>query len=113
MTKQKGCLKARQLRSMIKSIKPHHIGPYGSKPNASSTTGDVKLREKKMLAQLKESANPGVIIVGKVVCQIPNPVPLLVFHYIFINKTKCIVKYIKSLFKKNNPSLFLQYFLHD
>lgn len=68
MVNQKGCLKPRQLKTFIKGIKPHHLGPFGKANNEGKS-------EVKILTKLLEGENPGIVILGKVICLIPNAFP--------------------------------------
>ena len=70
-------MKPKKLQNIVRALKPTDAGPYGGKEYTSPNGTTVQI-EQVNLNDLKNEANSGKIIVGKVAAVIPfeNPVPL-------------------------------------
>ena len=71
-----GKLKAKRLHSMVQSLGPSDLGPYGGGSYTSPSGQTVKL-DHIPVSKLVSGSNPNKVIVGRVVGSVPmdDPVP--------------------------------------
>ncbi|XP_013794044.1 tetratricopeptide repeat protein 5-like [Limulus polyphemus] len=67
MVYNKGNQKARKLQNFLKSLKLHHLGPYGKDSSSSSTGRRHNTFQHIKLCQLLPGVNQGKVVLGKVV----------------------------------------------
>ncbi|XP_061197158.1 tetratricopeptide repeat protein 5-like [Saccostrea echinata] len=75
LTQSKGKIKPKKLQSMIESIKPSDLGPYGGGTYTSPLGKSVDLVKCKF-SDLKPEVNQNKVILGKVVCTITTSQPV-------------------------------------